>query len=264
MDVYFDITNNRLVQTGVPATSEFWDGHWRKGGIENILRNAKDNRFVVLLTKRYLKNGCILEGGCGAGGKVYALKLGGYRVIGIDFARDTVQELNNMMPELDIRWGDVRDLSFSDGYFDGYWSFGVIEHFYDGYESIVREMHRVLKKGGFAFVAFPYISPLRRLKIRLGLYPHWQEEEEGVDNFYQFVLDHKKVIADFKQNGFLVLRTEFLDGIKCIKDEIGLFKPLLQHIYDSKSPCLKILKCLFNKICSCFAGHMALLIVKKV
>ena len=44
---------------------------------------------------------------------------------------------------------DLDDLPVEDESVDGYWSLGVIEHFYDGYGEILSEMHRVIKRDGF-------------------------------------------------------------------------------------------------------------------
>lgn len=45
---------------------------------------------------------------------------------------------------------DVRKLQFADGFFDGYWSLGVIEYFWEGYNEIVNEVKRVIKPGMFS------------------------------------------------------------------------------------------------------------------
>lgn len=265
MDTYYDTVNDRLIQIETCADSKFWEDHWKESQTQAALNSAGNNKFkfVVSVTGKYLKNGLILEAGCGAGDKVLALKLAGYEVIGLDFAKETVENLNNLMPQLDIRLGDVKKPPFPDEYFDGYWSLGVIEHFYEGYDSVIKQMHRVLKKGGFAFVTFPCISPLRKSKMRLNLYPLWHKGTGEIKDFYQFVLDYKKVVKDFQNNGFTVIKIDFLDGIKCVKDEIEIFKPVLQKIYDSKNIYIKMIKFVINKFISRLAGHLALIVVKK-
>ena len=60
------------------------------------------------------------------------LEKSGFSTTGVDFAEKTVK-INALYPSLDIRLVDIRNMDFDDGFFDGYWSFGVIEHFYDGY-----------------------------------------------------------------------------------------------------------------------------------
>ena len=60
---------------------------------------------------------------------VYSLKKQGFEAIGLDFAPQTINYLQEVAPELDIRLGDARSLPFENESFDGYWSLGVIEHF---------------------------------------------------------------------------------------------------------------------------------------
>ena len=52
----------------------------------------------------------------------------------MDFAEESVRRARLEYPGLDIREGDVRSLPFPAGHFDGYWSIGVIEHFWGGYD----------------------------------------------------------------------------------------------------------------------------------
>ena len=210
------------------------------------------------------EDGIILEGGCGRGKNVASLVNNGYRVIGIDYAEKTVSILNQCVPVLDIRLGDVRKLPFDDNYFIGYWSLGVIEHFWEGYESIALEMSRVLKDNGYLFLTFPYMSPLRRIKGKLRLYDLWQKTVPS-NNFYQFALNSKLVIGDFQKLGFKLVRTLPWDGIKGTKDEIVIIKPLLQKLYDYKGNniFIKFIRMSISMIMSPIAGHNVLLILKK-
>lgn len=97
----------------------------------------------------------------------------------------------------------MRDLPFHDNTFVGYWSVGVIEHFWEGYGVILKEMRRVLKPGDYLFLSFPYMSPLRRLKSKIGLYSEFNGK--GKEDFFQFALNEKLVMTDFKTIGFKLL-----------------------------------------------------------
>ena len=79
---------------------------------------------------------------------------------------------------------DVRNLNFDDGFFDGYWSLGVIEHFYEGYERIIKEVNRVIKRNGFVFLTFPSLSFLRKFKSKWGLYVDYHESINGLKIVY--------------------------------------------------------------------------------
>ncbi len=160
---------DRLVYLDEKATPEFWDARWRTEGQARISRQDKQ---IVRVTAKYLPSGaCVLEGGCGRANKVKALADSGFKAIGIDFAEESVRRARLEYPDLDIREGDVRSLPFSGGYFDGYWSSGVIEHFWTGYDAILSEAHRVLRPGRLLFLTAPWFSPYRRLRARRGGYP---------------------------------------------------------------------------------------------
>jgi len=246
------------------ASPEFWDRHWRMADLRAVLRGSQDDGLFVPAVKRHLPAGStVLEGGCGPGNIVHALQYQGYRAIGVDFAAETIKKIKEAVPELDVRLGDVRALDLPDNSLDGYISGGVIEHFWEGYAPIIQEMHRVLRVGGFLFVAFPYMSPLRKLKVALRMYPFMESIllNSRQEQFYQFALADHKVIADLKALGFALMEKSSYDGIKGLKDEIALFKPLLQQIYDGKrgGKWRRLLDGLFKP----FAPHGVLLILRK-
>lgn len=246
------------------ATAEFWDKHWQTDKLQEILRGATDDGLFIPVIKRYLpSNSAVLEGGCGMGHIVHALKFQGYRAIGIDFASQTIQKIKEAIPELDVRVGDVRALELPDGSLDGYVSVGVIEHFWEGHQAIITEMCRTLRVGGFLFISFPYLSPLRRLKIFFRRYPsaHKHELDSRADTFYQFALSAHRIRADLEALGFHMKEFLTYDGIKGFKDEVAPFRPFLQEIYDGKRAqgWRRSLDWIFKP----FASHCALLVLQK-
>ncbi len=270
MKRYYDDKNKKLIYFGKKATSDFWDDHWGKKITKEKIVEEKEDVFILRTLLKYIpsKKGRILEGGCGIGSKVYCMHAHGYRVIGVDFARKTIEQVKKIIPKLDLRIDNVRDLSFSDDFFISYWSIGVIEHFWDGYGVILKEMKRVLVNNGYVFIDFPYMSPLRNLKSRLGLYKEYSKE---IEFFYQFALDKKKVIEDFEELGFKLLKKQPLGGIKGLKDEIFLFKrflkPLLQKLYDYHGNNFLIvgLKYILEKILPTLGtGHKIFLVFRNV
>ena len=173
--LYFDSSQKRLIYVDSSADSKFWDRQWlsNKEAIFNVMQTK--NTYVSRITKKYINqtDGQILIGGCGRGHHVAALSNIGFKCIGVDYAKETVKTLNQHAPELNIRFGDVRELQYADGTFYGYWSLGLIEHLWDGYQNILDEMSRVVRDDGYLFVTFPYMSPLRLLKSKLKIYPKW-------------------------------------------------------------------------------------------
>jgi len=263
----FDPKKKQLICIEEKASKVFWESHWNLNEdiVENII-NTKDT-FVSRITKKYIKdkNEPILEGGSGDGTNVASLVNNGYKCIGVDYAGKTVKKINQYIPELDIREGDVKNLKFKKDYFFGYWSIGVIEHYWEGFESIASEMKRVINKNGYLFLSFPYLSPIRRLKICLGLYEVYKSNKQP-KNFYQLILNSKSVIKYFQDIGFKLIKSVPFDGIKGTKDEILIIKPLLQKIYDynGNKRLPVILRKIIDLLLFRFCAHCVLLVFKKL
>ncbi len=261
---YYDAKNKRLVFLGEKSSDHFWDRFWLndKNLKDTIIRGEK-SRWMKNITKRFLPSGGkVLEGGCGRGDKVYGLNKWGYDGYGVDYAVETVNKIRELFPDLRLQIGDVRRLSFSDGFFDGYWSIGVIEHFYSGFDEIVSEISRVLKPSGYAFVTFPYMSPLRKLKAKLGFYKEFKNEGEPKD-FYQFALDKKKVLNVFSSHGLGLLHSRPMDAVKGLKDEVIFLRPLLRSIYHRRNFFARGIRFMVNICFSWFASHVMLLVFRK-
>lgn len=142
---------------------------WNPGDFEKLIANCPKEPVTPFMFKYMPKDGIILEAGCGAGRFVYFLSKLGYKIIGIEIGEETVETLNNVFPELDIRQGDVRQLPFPNDSIDGIISLGVIEHVIQGIDGPIREMYRVLKPNSYAIVIVPSFNYVRRIKYRLGL-----------------------------------------------------------------------------------------------
>lgn len=263
---YYDKKNKRLVYVSNKATSNFWDEQWSKKDINQIY-SQKIYSFdpLIKFTKKYLPNkkSIILEGGCGLGQNVHKLnKIGYNETIGLDYAKETIKLIEKFKPKLNVVFGDVMKLPFKDNYLDGYWSFGVIEHFYDGYKPIADEMSRTIKKGGYLFLVFPHMSKLRKLKAKLGFYPKWNGKNKK--DFYQFGLDEKLVTKNFESLGFKLVDIDYRTAIKGLKDEVLILKPILDKIYKSNSFLCRSISYLISKLFARFSSHSILLILKKV
>ena len=266
MNKYYDQKNNRLVFTGKTATPDYWDNQWDVEGFKKIIESGLKNRLIVNNTKKYVypnKSKKILEAGCGNGQFVYALDRLGYDAYGVDYAEKTVARTKSLFPGLKITIQDVRKLDFPDNYFDAYWSIGVIEHFFEGYERILGEIHRVLAPGGYLFITFPHMSLLRRLKVKLRVYPPFQDGIIQKEEFYQFALDHDEVIKKFKQNGFVLRQKVPYSGTKGLKDEISIVRKFLQKVYDSKNILLRIFNYGLSVFSARLSSHAILLVFQK-
>ncbi|MFC1824170.1 class I SAM-dependent methyltransferase [Thermodesulfobacteriota bacterium] len=263
---YYDKQNNRIIFLIQKAHNEFWDKHWAAIDLEKSITSISKFDFVSRVTKKYLHptNGPILEGGCGIGRNVFALIKNGFSCIGVDNAKKTVARVNEVMPDIDVRYGDVRKLDFIDSYFAGYWSAGVIEHFWNGYDETLFEMRRVLRNGGYLFLAFPCMSLLRILKCRIRCFQDFQGADDLM-GFYQFALDEKRVIKDLKNFSFHLINKTYFGGLKGFKDEVALFHRILQRLIDYNGDAIPVkgIRVMLDKALSALgANHMILMIFK--
>ena len=112
------------------SSPEFWQKKWtynlKDDSLEKYYQNYGKTPIIADLFERYLpKEGKILEAGCGLGPIVYILKKKGYDILGIDFARETIEFVKSRLPEMPVEAGDVFSLNYSDSSFAGYISWGV-------------------------------------------------------------------------------------------------------------------------------------------
>ena len=271
--IYFDKKRKLLLQFHKKMSKYFWDLHWLKD--TDILRanvlifNPKS--LVCRITQRFLspKDGPILEGGCGLGNKVYQLKRMNFDATGIDSAKATINRLKKEVPEIKVQLADVRKIPFPDNYFAGYWSLGVIEHFFEGYFETIKEMKRVIKSKGYLFLTFPYMSPFRKLKVNFHLYKVMNQNfylnKAASRIFYQYILNKDEVIKAFNNIGLKLKYAEPFGGIKGFKDEIFFLKffikRFLQILYDKRnSNFINRIKGFLDKILVKFFGHSILLV----
>ncbi|CDM64850.1 class I SAM-dependent methyltransferase [Pyrinomonas methylaliphatogenes] len=97
-------------------------------------------------------NGLILDAGCGTGGNLQWLARYRSSVVGLDLSDDALRFCRESNRN-DLIQASVADLPFADETFDLVTSFDVLVQLKeDDAEKAVREMHRVLRGGGVAFV----------------------------------------------------------------------------------------------------------------
>lgn len=259
---YFDRESSRLIQVYKTASPLFWDEKWSKEDVG--VYSSRSVAPILSVTKKYLSaSSIILEGGCGTGGKVAALSDAGFRVVGVDYADKTVARLNLLRPKYDVRKGNVFSLDFSDGFFDGYWSFGVIEHFWDGYVGILHEANRVLRERGYLFLTFPCMSPARKLKAKVGLYRDWGGERAEPDGFYQFMLDASAVAEDLNRSGFSVLESQVLQLASGVKQEFPFVWKLFSLFSRAIGRESIFYSRFFENRLAGYFGHIAVIVAQK-
>lgn len=269
MKLYKYLNKNVIVYTfdeKKNIDSLYWESLWDSmgGWIDDTTPKTSSFNSTVALIKKFTKpRGRILEAGCGMGQYVYKLDRLGFDVYGVDSAKKTVNKIKNKYKNLKITCQELGFLSFKEEYFDTYYAGGVIEHYWDGYDQILFEAHRLLKQDGIIIITFPFMNSVRRKNVES--LPIISDKPE---NFYQFALDEMEVINNLTNKGFKIKKTAPRNGVKgliesgIIKSEIIL--KLLKNLYISKNIFLRLLKKIFSIVfCRMGFGHSIEIVASK-
>lgn len=102
----------------------------------------------------YVKQGKILDLGYGNGEFLIGMKKRGYKVYGIDPYSEPSKTLVREVGRKQLLKQSINKLPFPDNYFDAVTLWHVLEHL-DSPNIVLREIRRVLKKGGKLFIELP-------------------------------------------------------------------------------------------------------------
>ncbi len=190
-----------------PVKADLWDEHWDSNTSQNLedfyhryLRGCLGyGQIRYVLLKHLPQHGLILEGGCGMGQYVAALRARGYNCIGVDFAAKSVAAAKSVIPDLPVETADICRLNLNDESIDAYISLGVVEHFQEGPQNALKEAMRVLKKDGVLIISVPQAFTWRRKSA----YP---EDVSLPDNasFYQYAFCSEDFKAILLNSGFCI------------------------------------------------------------
>jgi SAM-dependent methyltransferase len=145
-----------------------WERMWKDRTFEREVGwcEYRELRKHLIEVLGKMEDPFVVEAGCGMGAWVAYLSKHGIRnVVGLDNYAPALEELKRQVPDSHVIEGDVRELPFHDGSVDACISLGVVEHFPEGPTSLILEMFRVLRPGGYLFLTVPYYNLFRRLFI---------------------------------------------------------------------------------------------------
>lgn len=218
------------------STENVWATIWKREFDETMgnteRRTATMKRLqaeaIYLKIKEYFTPGqLVLEGGCGLGQWVYLLSEEGYRAVGVEYSDWAVGKITAVVPDLDVRQGDVRCLDFQDNYFDGYMSFGVVEHFQSGPGEALREAERVLKPGGILFLSFPYMNIVRRVVQPFLFFKETLEARRDGWEFYQYAYPAGEMKKHLSESGFDIIDEQLFSPLPFL-----IRASLLRYIFN--------------------------------
>ncbi len=117
-------------------------------------------------------NGNVLECGCFPGkwlmwfAKELKMEPYGVDLLPVKYTTSFISKYNI---KAIIKKANVRKLPFKDNTFDVVYSFGLIEHF-ENYKEVIKEMARVLKKGGVLITSWPNTLNFTFTRSMMGIY----------------------------------------------------------------------------------------------
>jgi ubiquinone/menaquinone biosynthesis C-methylase UbiE len=154
-----------MTRLGTWLRRRFWSRHGRNW---DALYSSPDvrahyNEVVAWIAHAAPAGGRLLDIGCGTGRHAVPLALGGFDVVGVDFAPGMLARAAGRAAqhraELDLRQVDVRSgLPFPDGSFDAALCSYVLQTI-DNPVALLREVRRVLKPDGALLVEVPTRRP---------------------------------------------------------------------------------------------------------
>jgi len=114
-----------------------------------------DRKFLDSFISRFNKDSIILDAGCGPSGHVgrYVFDKG-IQVIGVDISEKCVEMARHHNPYMRFEVGDITNLAFDDGSFEGIISYySIIDTPKKYVHKIFSQFHRVLKPNGYLLIA---------------------------------------------------------------------------------------------------------------
>ena len=215
---------------GDAPTEDFWDSFWDDNEAALDYRRAESGHLPRLLRQtfsRWVHPGArVLEAGCGLGAFTVSSRALGYQTDGLDFAPRVIERLQARYPEIPVVVGDVRNLvGIADETYDAVLSPGVVEHFEEGPEQILRESFRILKPGGVLVSTSPCFNGVLRTFHRLG---GLRRSPEG--EFFQYAFSQRHLSAIMTDVGFEIVQVHQYGVLLTLTEHVPLVGPIVGRV----------------------------------
>ncbi|MFA5793499.1 MAG: class I SAM-dependent methyltransferase [Candidatus Brocadiia bacterium] len=165
-------------------------------------RIAQLNRQRLTLVKGYINNGKLLDVGAGQGMFIKTAHHQGFNVIGTDLMDEAHSYFKSI--GLDYRIGYLEELKLQKESFDVVTMWHSLEHTFNP-ASTLQEAHRVIRKGGYLFIAVPsFNTGLSYLNLVFNR-PFFSENSTEIHYFYFTEITLRGLV---EASGFKVLRIQ--------------------------------------------------------
>lgn len=178
------------------------EGYWYDGRIDVFRRSLSRMH-------KFLKNGRMVDVGCGMGYFMDLARKHGWETKGVDISTYAAGHANEKLG-LDVVKGTLKDARFESEYFDAATMWNVLDQIYDPAANLT-ELNRVLKKGGYLFIRMPNLYfHLRMLKFHGWLKYFLKDLKARPAVFHLYAFDKNSVKRLLESTGFsdVAVRTE--------------------------------------------------------
>lgn len=156
------------IAAGLDETYQFetWAADAPGRAYYDVHLSVIEERETCVPTLRRVLSGSgkrILESGCGTGRWMAFFERLGHRAVGIDDSAGPLRVARQHDAALRLVRADILACPFQDASFDAVFSSYVAEHFEDGPEPLLREIHRLLRPDGVLILIVPYDNLFRRV-----------------------------------------------------------------------------------------------------
>ncbi len=263
---------------------------WNELDVEHLLSSCEEDTVLPYIKKYVKKEDRILESGCGLGRWVRYLHEFKYNVTGLELSQKAVDFIKKKWPDLKIQQGDAENSPFGDSSYEIVISLGVVEHWVEGPEAPLKDIYRVLSKGGIGIITVPCLNKIRKIKRNLFLKEiiklpkaivkylinknkinitrfnrnYKYVVSPAIGDFFEYQMSNKQFEDEIKKIGFKILEHKPIAEIDGIYHELNFLGLLIKFkkwkFYPTKLA--KKLNALFSKQ-PFFHNHMQIIIVEK-
>ena len=192
-----------MSNNNIPPTFDSIAAGWYNFRHHTIFRTELET-----LARRW-EHGKLLNSGCGHGADFFPFKRG-FELVGIDISSEMLKYADKYMRKHDftaeLKQADMRALPFLDVSFDFALAVASLHHIEDrlGRLKAIRELYRVLRPGGEAFITVWNAHQPRFLFKGRDIMVPWHNEKEIVNRFYH-LFSYGELENLLKSSGFKII-----------------------------------------------------------
>ncbi|MBI2105999.1 class I SAM-dependent methyltransferase [Candidatus Woesearchaeota archaeon] len=154
------------------------------------------------------KKGKILDIGCGNCRNLLPFK--NFGCYGIDFSEEMLKQAKNFTKKnnfkVNLKLASAEKISYKDNLFDYVLAIAILHHLKNP-EIGIKEIHRVLKNNGEAYITIWNKLQLKLLFKRKETYVPWKQKSQTLMRYYHFI-GYFELRSLLKKNNFIIIKSK--------------------------------------------------------